>query len=77
MNLQTGTALPNAAFRSRRSDSVAGVRGLELGNVPLQKTWPNSLVFRIFSYQRLFALPREKSLVAKCCGIQGVCPMYK
>jgi hypothetical protein len=29
---------------------------------------------RIFSYQRIFALPREKSLVGKCCGIQGVCP---
>jgi hypothetical protein len=29
-----------------RPDWLAGVGGLELGNVPLQKAWPNSLVFQ-------------------------------
>jgi hypothetical protein len=41
--------------RPQRPDSVAGVRGLELRNVALQNAEPDSLVSRIFWYQRLFA----------------------
>jgi hypothetical protein len=46
---------------------VAGVRGLELGNVALQNAGPNYLVFQNISYQRLFADAGKRPMqIAPC-----------
>jgi hypothetical protein len=63
---------PKSSVRNE-DDCVAGVGGLELGNVALQKAWPNSLVFQTIFVPETFRAPpaaEERSSYTRTGGTQ-------